>query len=295
MDPTTAPASSVTPRDRLARAGAAFLAERARARDLARRLRAGQTPDAILPLGRTLSSYGLAAYGRLLAAWGKAVRDYGPVARDAVESWWRVEKEDARPDSTQEGLLRLTRYLARVACGLEPSQTLEGDGEDEGVLWQEWRDQGGVRPAPPDRGLDFLDGLCEEGPEPGPGQPPRSWYGDGLPSLFAHVLRTLDRVVGQPDRGGDRRLAFDDHTFTVFLDGTPYLVADPKAYEVYQTIASCAPRTITRAGIQGKVKATRGKKTVRGLIDTLPPPLRDTVKSGSHGYHIVLPPAPPEK
>jgi hypothetical protein len=92
------------------------------------------------------------------------------------------------------------------------------------------------------------------------------------------------------------RLGFDPLTQTITLDGTPYDIADPKAFAVYQAIACACPTPLTKSAIQKLVTGCRGDKKIRRLLDGLPKPLRVTVRSGSNGYWLNLnPPANPGK
>jgi hypothetical protein len=88
-----------------------------------------------------------------------------------------------------------------------------------------------------------------------------------------------------------RRLAFDDDTHTVTLDGVPHKVSDPKAYEVYKTICRRDGATITKREIGGKVKRVAGAKAIPKLIAALPAAVRRTVRSGPAGYWHDLPAA----
>jgi hypothetical protein len=102
----------------------------------------------------------------------------------------------------------------------------------------------------------------------------------------AAQLPLLDLGAGPPP---ETRLAFDDATLTVALDGTRHRVEDPRAYAVYKAIAKRDAPTITKIGIQAKVRGVKGQKTIPGLIDALPPALRQTVNRDTTGYWIVLP------
>jgi hypothetical protein len=85
------------------------------------------------------------------------------------------------------------------------------------------------------------------------------------------------------------RIEFDSRTQSVTLDGNPFPIDDPKAFEVYQAIADSCPHPLTRAAISSRVKGVHGGKKVRRLLDSLPEPLARTVLSGPNGYWLRLP------
>jgi hypothetical protein len=95
-----------------------------------------------------------------------------------------------------------------------------------------------------------------------------------------------------PDPREPARLAFDDDTFTVTLDGTPHRVDNPKTYAVYKAIVTRETATITKAAIRGKVTGVKGQKTIPGLIEGLPRALRKTVRRSTKGYWHELPKIP---
>jgi hypothetical protein len=88
------------------------------------------------------------------------------------------------------------------------------------------------------------------------------------------------------------RLHFDPQTQTISLDGIPYKIEDPKAYALYQEIASSCPKPLTRAKLQNRVPGCRGGKKIRQLLNGLPERLRETVPSGPSGYWLDLDPPP---
>jgi hypothetical protein len=88
------------------------------------------------------------------------------------------------------------------------------------------------------------------------------------------------------------RLQFDPDTHTITLDNTPFQGLHPKAFAVYKAIADARPQPITKAQIQGKVRACQGDKIIRRLLKNLPEPLRETVHSGPDGYWVNLGPPP---
>jgi hypothetical protein len=88
--------------------------------------------------------------------------------------------------------------------------------------------------------------------------------------------------------GRQPRLAFDKFTQAITLDGTPYQIADPKAFSVYKAIAEACPQPVTAADIRPKVAGCKGKNKVGQLLNTLPAPLRATVRSGNAGYWLSL-------
>jgi hypothetical protein len=106
-----------------------------------------------------------------------------------------------------------------------------------------------------------------------------------LGELAARELQDLERLAVDPPA----RLAFDDDTLTVTLDGTPHRVLEPRAYAVYKAIVRRQGPTITKAEIRAKIKGLSGQKTIPGLIKILPEPLRKTVSNCNKGYHTVLP------
>jgi hypothetical protein len=95
--------------------------------------------------------------------------------------------------------------------------------------------------------------------------------------------------IGDTGQGKDR-LHFDPQTQTITLDGTPYKIADPKAFDVYKEIANSCPVPLTQAKLQERVAGCRGDKKIRQLLNGLPKQLRDTVPSGPNGYWLDLNP-----
>jgi len=59
-------------------------------------------------------------------------------------------------------------------------------------------------------------------------------------------------AIGDTGQGKDR-LHFDPQTQTITLDGTPYKIADPKAFTVYKEIANSCPVPLTQAKLQERV------------------------------------------
>jgi hypothetical protein len=103
---------------------------------------------------------------------------------------------------------------------------------------------------------------------------------------------------GEADRSiqETERLRCDRLTQTITLDGTPYEIADTKAFAVYEVIARACPKPLIKSAIQKVVPGCRGDKKIPRLLDGLPKSLRDTVRSGSNGYWINLnPPSNPRK
>jgi hypothetical protein len=102
---------------------------------------------------------------------------------------------------------------------------------------------------------------------------------------FWHTTRLR---LGEPLH--DKRLSFNKLTWTVTLDGKPEQIQDPKAFAVYKAIADKKGGIITKAEIRGLVPGTRGQKTIRTLLDSLPRRLRSTVKTlCGRGYALQLP------
>jgi hypothetical protein len=109
------------------------------------------------------------------------------------------------------------------------------------------------------------------------------------PTLTAFLAEGEDAAPLPPRPGGDR-LVLDDLTQTVALDGEDYPVGDPKTYLLYKAIATLGGAPITRASLRRSDKHFRGDKTIPNLLDRLPPPLRRTIRSGTPGYWLRLPP-----
>jgi hypothetical protein len=115
----------------------------------------------------------------------------------------------------------------------------------------------------------------------------RLWHGtkrsreDTLPDLIEEF-----RVATEP--AGHDRLRFDDLTQTVWLDGAPHAVADPKAYAVYLAIAADCPQPITKARLQAKVRGCSGEKKIPALLTGLPDALSQTIHVGTNGYWLNL-------
>jgi hypothetical protein len=86
----------------------------------------------------------------------------------------------------------------------------------------------------------------------------------------------------------EERLRFDRLTLTITLDDNHHALTDPKAFSVFKVIAT-SNGPITRAAISRVVGGTKGKKTVRRLLDSLPQALLRTIRTGPQGYCVVLP------
>ena len=98
-----------------------------------------------------------------------------------------------------------------------------------------------------------------------------------------------DTVAASADKG---RLHFDPQTQTVTLDGKDHKIEDPKAFSLYQVIASSCSNPLTKAILQERVPGCRGDKKIRQLLNGLPKLLCNTVRSGPNGYWLDLNPPP---
>jgi hypothetical protein len=85
------------------------------------------------------------------------------------------------------------------------------------------------------------------------------------------------------------RLLIDLETLSVVLDGARVQVPNPKALSLYKALADSLGQPLTRSELRDKVKGVRGDKTIRNLLNSLPPRLGRTVKSGPEGYWLALP------
>jgi hypothetical protein len=93
-----------------------------------------------------------------------------------------------------------------------------------------------------------------------------------------------------PPRGD--RLALDDASRCITLDGIPYAGLDPVAYQIFKEIHA-GNDTPVSSGTLNNRPGRRRKKLSREL-DKLPPPLRAVVEGqGGRGYSIRLPPTFP--
>jgi hypothetical protein len=94
------------------------------------------------------------------------------------------------------------------------------------------------------------------------------------------------------DDAATERLSLDRQTQTVTLDGNRHQITDPKAFAVYQAIASSCPVPLTKGALQARVAGCKGDKKIRQLLNGLPEQLRETVHSGPNGYWLKLDPLP---
>jgi hypothetical protein len=112
----------------------------------------------------------------------------------------------------------------------------------------------------------------------------RGLYNSLLPLESAEARRPGGKMP--PDAP---RLRIDLQTLSVVLDGTRIRVTNPKALSLYKALADSLGQPLIRAELRVNVKGVRGDKTIRNLLNALPPRLRKTVKSGPEGYWIMLP------
>jgi hypothetical protein len=108
-----------------------------------------------------------------------------------------------------------------------------------------------------------------------------------LQLLVSYIGAAHAQIVQRYSTVADR-LRFDQQTLTVFLDGRPIKVNNPKAFLLYKIIAE-NQGPITRSQIRTHGQHFKGDKTVPRLLKTLPPVLRHTVQSSRSGYWVVLP------
>jgi hypothetical protein len=94
-----------------------------------------------------------------------------------------------------------------------------------------------------------------------------------------------------PSRGSSlaERLQFDQATWTVHLDGTPYRIDRPKAFLFYKTLAEHGG-PITRKELATKDRYFTSDKAAPRLITELPTALQETVERDQTGYWLRLPP-----
>jgi hypothetical protein len=141
----------------------------------------------------------------------------------------------------------------------------------------------------------FDCGLVEHLPSPqGPDPAPTTYWQQMAIPHWERLPLTHDRAPPGQEPPSNR-LALDPQTQTVTLDGAPYQVDDPKAFAVYQEIASAGPQPLTGADIRGRVRGCHGAKKVRQLLDSLPGPIRATIRSGPNGYWLNLAPPRPRR
>jgi hypothetical protein len=115
--------------------------------------------------------------------------------------------------------------------------------------------------------------------------------------VFQASLLAIEKAAGKAEgthelhQGSDEeeRLIFDRLTKCITLDGISHSLTNPKAFTVFRTIAT-SNGPITRADISKQVSGTKGAKTIRRLLNSLPHPLLRTIQSGPQGYCLVLPP-----
>src|SRR5262249_48130739 len=86
------------------------------------------------------------------------------------------------------------------------------------------------------------------------------------------------------------RLAFDDATFTVTLDGTPYAIGDPKTYRLYKANARARQPPETDAPLRKQVPGLNGRHAVPRRLKDLPGAVRATVHTSTAGHWLQLPP-----
>lgn len=103
-------------------------------------------------------------------------------------------------------------------------------------------------------------------------------------------IGAVPEKTAQPANHTAPRLHCDDSTYTITIDGEAYHIDNPTAYTIYSILAAKRPQPLTRASLQSRVPGCKGRKTVRRLLDTLPEPVRMTVRSGHRGYWIDLSP-----
>jgi hypothetical protein len=121
-----------------------------------------------------------------------------------------------------------------------------------------------------------------------------NWPGPELAILVeveaakAALARRLARgTLARLAAGG--RLAFDDLSQTVNLDGRQYPHVDPDAYRAFKVIAEAAPAVVTTADL-GEALRLHGKRYDR-ILDRLPPELGAVVQSArGRGYWLTLSP-----
>jgi hypothetical protein len=88
----------------------------------------------------------------------------------------------------------------------------------------------------------------------------------------------------------DKRLKFDETTFTIFLDRRSFAICDPRAFALYKRLKEQRGVPITRQELRAADKQFKGDKTIPQLRDRLPATLKNTVMSSTAGYWLHLPP-----
>jgi hypothetical protein len=119
----------------------------------------------------------------------------------------------------------------------------------------------------------------------------RQKYAGQLAAALRDYLDGSGHQVQPPRPVGYDRLSFDDATWTVTLDGVPYVVGDHQAYRLFRIIAehkgAAAKRDIAKMKI-----GVNGRKTAPDLLKKLPPGLQAAVVPTPRGYCLRLPPLP---
>jgi hypothetical protein len=119
---------------------------------------------------------------------------------------------------------------------------------------------------------------------------PPGWAMSVIKQEFVLLEKTLQGAPGSgvtgpaTDGPAPDRIQCDPETQTVTLGGTDHKVDEPRAFALYKAIVDNCPQPLTRADLRSRVKACKGEKTIRKLLDLLPLALRKTVRSGPHGY-----------
>jgi hypothetical protein len=88
-----------------------------------------------------------------------------------------------------------------------------------------------------------------------------------------------------------KRLELDDATQTVFLDGKPIPVNDPKAYAIFAVLvkAYIPGKPVSNALIQNQVNGVRGHNVVSHYLKKLPPELSAIIETNTNGKSLRLP------
>jgi hypothetical protein len=120
----------------------------------------------------------------------------------------------------------------------------------------------------------------------------RDWEEMYLPvDLAIDVAAENTGGVEQAEEGHHaERLKWDDLTQTVTLDGRDHHIEDPKAYRIYRAIATAEQAPITKSDIRQQVKGVQGRKAISTRVQSLPTPLRDTIRVNTTGYWLELSP-----
>jgi hypothetical protein len=116
-----------------------------------------------------------------------------------------------------------------------------------------------------------------------------------IASRLGGVVKALEAFLPPVDAKGppndNPRLTFDRDTLTVTLDGEPYTLEDPTAFQLYKVIVEAEQPPITGDTIRSKVRGLNGSKAVTKRLDSLPDALRQTIKGApGRGYWLQLPP-----